>query len=278
MISNAIMNTRDFQPTPRATGAALIVAAMLVLSACSDSGSSNSTPSGTSDSNPNNTNADNPNTGGTEVPDEGSNPQGSDTSPAETEATYRLTFNASWSASSHPLLFPSNPHFSGLVGALHNDQVIVWEPGQIASPGIEQMAESGSKNLLREELNAAIDAGYAQTLIDEGGIATSPDSRSIEFTVSIDNPLLTLVTMLAPSPDWFVGVHGLALHDGESFLEQTSVTLKLYDAGTDSGTQYRSGNDDTQPRSIIELLTSDAADSPFVNGEPAVGEFMIEKL
>ena len=34
---------------------------------------------------------------------------------AQEEARYRVTFEAGWSAASHPEGFPGNPHFSGLV-------------------------------------------------------------------------------------------------------------------------------------------------------------------
>ena len=34
-----------------------------------------------------------------------------------------------------------------------------------------------------------------------------------DFTVTTDHPLVTLITMIAPSPDWFVGVHGESLLD-----------------------------------------------------------------
>jgi hypothetical protein len=43
--------------------------------------------------------------------------------PTETPAAsarYQLTFEATWSDGTHPLEFPPNPHFSGLIGASHS--------------------------------------------------------------------------------------------------------------------------------------------------------------
>ena len=40
--------------------------------------------------------------------------------PAPT-ASYRVTFEATWSAATHPSMFPATPHFSGLVGATHEE-------------------------------------------------------------------------------------------------------------------------------------------------------------
>ncbi len=200
------------------------------------------------------------------------------TQPPVTSANYRITFNGTWSAQTHATMFPANAHFSGLVGAVHNDQVVFWEAGQIASNGIELMAETGAKSLFLDEINSAIDSGYAQSAIDGAGIATAPGSVSVEISVSLDNPKVTITTMLAPSPDWFTGFHDVSLHDGESFVESVTIEGFVYDSGTDSGPQYTSGNSDTQPREVIRRLTSESSDSPFVEGLPVAGQFVIERL
>lgn len=204
----------------------------------------------------------------------------SDPDPVASEATarYRLTFSASWSAQTHAQDFPGNPHFSGLVGAVHNEQIIFWESGQIATNGIEEVAESGAKTLMLEEVNAAIANGYATASIDGGGVATSPGVASIEFEVSRDYPQVTVTTMVAPSPDWFVGVHNLALFDGTAFVDSITRDLAVYDAGTDSGVAYTSGDEDSAPRDPIGLLSSDPANAPFIDGVPSVGQFIFEKL
>jgi len=197
---------------------------------------------------------------------------------SEAFADYRITFNSSWSANTHATLFPANPPFSGLVGAVHNDQVVFWEPGQIASAGIELMAETGSKSIFLREIDRAINSGYALAAIDGPGIVTSPGRASITIRVTAENPLVTLTTMLAPSPDWFAGFHGVRLHNGQSFVQSVSVDGILYDSGTDSGQRYTSRNSDTQPREPISRTTSNPANSPFMQGLPIVGRFIIEKL
>ena len=50
--------------------------------------------------------------------------------PAST-VRYEVTFDAQWNATSHPHDFPSNPHFSSLIGGTHNDSVRFWEVGGI---------------------------------------------------------------------------------------------------------------------------------------------------
>lgn len=190
-------------------------------------------------------------------------------------ARYSLTFEATWSVGTHPVNFPFGPHFSGLVGAVHSEQVVFWEPGQLASNGVEVVAESGAKTAFLEEIGAAVNDGRALSAIDEGGIADSPGERSIEFEVTADYPLITLLSMLAPSPDWIVGVHGLNLLQNGEFRDSVTVELELYDAGTDSGSGFLSANEDTQPRDIINLVSSDPADTDFIEGLPSVGSFRI---
>jgi len=174
--------------------------------------------------------------------------------PSEPTARYRVTFDGTWTAATHPTNAPGNPHFSGLIGGTHSDGVVFWEPGGTASPGIEAMAEEGSTSPLDAEILAAIDAGTAEGLIEGGGINPSPGTVSVEFQVGRDFPLVTLVSMIAPSPDWFVGVHGLNLIQNGEWVSETTVTLLPYDAGTDSGTTFRSPNADTMPREPIGRL------------------------
>ena len=45
---------------------------------------------------------------------------------------YTVEFESTWSANTHPTDFPSNPHFSGLVGGTHDNSVTFWETGQLA--------------------------------------------------------------------------------------------------------------------------------------------------
>ena len=161
--------------------------------------------------------------------------------------TYEVTFKATWSEATHPDDFPPNPHFSPLIGASHNDQVSFWTEGELASPGIKSMAETGDKNPLTQEITSAILDKTAFKIISGTGLNPSPGSLTLEFKVSENYPLVTLVTMIAPSPDWFVGVDSVNLFEDGSFVDEKIVTLYAYDAGTDSGTTYTSPDDPTDP-------------------------------
>ena len=194
-----------------------------------------------------------------------------------TEARYRVSFVSTWSSLTHPTQFPSNPHFSGLVGAVHNSDISLWSLNSFATPGIEAMAEFGGKSALLSEVQTFINQGDALSTLSGGGISLSPGSVSMEFTVSEDYSLVSLVSMLAPSPDWFVGVSGLnLLLSNGSWVEILAVNLQMYDAGTDDGSSFVSANSDSnQP---ITRLTSNPSDSDFISGQPFVGQFIFERI
>jgi hypothetical protein len=192
-------------------------------------------------------------------------------------ARYQVTFDATWSRATHPSnAFPANPHFSGLIGATHKRGLRLWEDSELASAGIEAMAERGSKSPLDQEIERAISQGRAENLLSGGGIDRSPGSVSLNFRVSLDQPAVTLVTMLAPSPDWFAGVSALDLLQNGDWIEELVVELHPYDAGTDSGDTYEARDRDTAPPAPISRIEEPPLQ---VGGSvPPVGTFTFRRL
>ena len=190
-------------------------------------------------------------------------------------ARYRLEFDSIWSAETHPTDWPgTSAHYSSLVGGMHNADVTFWEVGGMATSGIESMAETGASGGVRAEVNAAIGAGTAGSLITGGAIGRSPGKVAVEFDVTRDFPLATVVSMIAPSPDWFVGVSGLDLRDGDGWAGKIVHDLHPYDSGTDDGVTFRSGNADSNPAIAIHRL-SDIF--PF-EGTGPLGTFTFRRL
>ncbi len=197
------------------------------------------------------------------------------TAMAQGTATYELTFTSTWTSGTHPTNYPSNPHFSGMIGGTHNSSVSFWNTGQTASDGIKNMAEFGSKGTLRSEINQAKANNNADAIIDGAGLGRPPTSARTTFTIRPPWNLVTVTSMLAPSPDWFVGVSGLNLLDeNNNWRQRVEVILFVYDAGTDSGSDYDSPNQATNPRENISRIST----SPFlVNGTvTSVGSFVFE--
>lgn len=187
-------------------------------------------------------------------------------------ARYSVRFDSPWSPQTHAGAYPFDAHYSPPVGAVHSNRVAFWEPGGTASFGMELMAELGSTGPLQGEMTNAINRGDALVTF-RGSRLDSPGSHDpIEFEASLDHDRLTLVTMVAPSPDWFVGTHGLPLRDADGdWIQSITVGLDVYDAGTDSGPEFTSGNADVTPHLPIANISQDP---PFA-GLPQLGSFTI---
>lgn len=172
-------------------------------------------------------------------------------------ARYQVVFDATWSSITHPAAFPGGAHWSGLVGGVHNDKVHFWREGETASPGIQFMAERGNQSTLLSEIRPAITNGFAHFTLSGGGIGTSPGSVSLAFPQAMrrDFPLVTLCSMIAPSPDWFVGVDSLSLLENGNWVDSKEAILFGFDAGTDSGASYASPDLPTLPRGIVTRFT-----------------------
>lgn len=191
-------------------------------------------------------------------------------------ARYSVTFEATWSASTHPTDIPADPHFSRLIGGTHAAAARFWGPGLQASTGIQDMAERGAITPLDREIEAAIAAGTADGVFSGGAIRLSPGATSLEFDIRRDFPLVTLVSMVAPSPDWFVGVHDLNLIERGDWVPLKAIPLLPYDAGTDDGVTFGSANAPSQPHQPIHLIEG----FPFaLGGQVApLGTFTFRRL
>ena len=195
-------------------------------------------------------------------------------------ANYRITFDGTWSQATHPEGFPSGAHFSQLIGATHNADVTFWEVGDLATVGIESMAEQGATNALRNEISDAQSNGHTPAapfdpIITGNGI-NAPGMASNTLTIHREFSLVTLVSMIAPSPDWFVGVSGLNLIENGQWVDTKTVELEGYDAGTEDGVNFSMSNPASDPLVPISVLQ----DPPFVvDGNPVpLGTFTFERI
>jgi hypothetical protein len=196
--------------------------------------------------------------------------------PQPLSASYTVTFDATWSRRTHPVEAPDNPHFSPLVGGTHDARARFWSPGALASRGIENMAELGATSPLDDEIERAVAAGTAELVLRGAAIGRSPGRAAIDFVVSQAKSRVTLVTMVAPSPDWFVGVDALDLFEGGVWADEVVVPLLAWDAGTDEGRTFTSPDDDAVPARPITLITSSPL-APQGNATP-LGTFTFKRV
>ena len=203
---------------------------------------------------------------------------------------YEVIFNTFWSEESHPRDFPDGAHFSSLVGAVHGAQVSFWGPGKPASWGLELIAENGRAAARDRDrrrargkrgveiidftqiVDRAINRGQAKEMISGPSIGNGVGQSTAQFEVNREHSQITLLSMIAPSPDWFVGVRDLNLCMNDQWVTELSLPLYVYDAGTDSGVTFESPNADIEPRLLVERSNfGNFVDTP-------VGEFVIRKI
>ena len=166
--------------------------------------------------------------------------------------TYVVTFEGNWTTASTPGGVVAGAHFTTLIGGIHDARVSFWRSGEAASPGVEAMAELGATRALRNEIEAS---PHAVAVIQRPVAFGGTGSATFPIEVTASHPLVTLTSMIGPSPDWFVGISGLSLlDDGQTWHAERRVDLFPYDAGTEDGTEFSLSNPDTRPRGVITSI------------------------
>lgn len=198
-------------------------------------------------------------------------------SPAAGPARYRVTFESTWSAATHAN-FPAGGHFSPLVGLSHQVGSTLFQEGQLASLGIKNVAELGSNAAIRAEITALQGRGMALGLLSSsGGSFASPGTRSDTVRLDAAHPLLTVVTMIAPSPDWFAALQQEDLLEKGQWVTQRTVPARAHDAGTDSGPTFTAPDQPTLPAQPIQKLLLAPASGSAPDGPP-VGTWRLERI
>ena len=141
---------------------------------------------------------------------------------------------------------------------------------------------SGSTSTISREINDEITSKNTYKIYTGRGAlngGTSSDSIS-NIEVNSTHPLVSFISMIAPSPDWFIGVHDVDLCNTTTGEWVDSVVRNLfpYDAGTDSGEEFSSPDLISNPQQEIHLLTNNITGS-FKGDEPIkrFGTFTFEK-
>jgi len=183
---------------------------------------------------------------------------------------YRVTFTGTWTANDSSS-YPFSAHFSDLVGVTHPPGNPFWKSGNLATQGVEDVAELGFNSALESELRADSQNGPIVTF---SSLFQLPNSDTLELTFDPDKPNITLISMVAPSPDWFVGVSDLSLRNNGQWIQSLSVDLHPYDAGTEDGDTFSLSNPETVPQQPVALLGS----SPFFQTNPVIGRLDFELL
>ena len=166
------------------------------------------------------------------------------------ERVYTVRMISTWNDDLQPNFHPNGSHLSPMIAWSHGLKDTIFKSGDTASEGMEIMAETGALKVLTEEIQALIAKG---DILDHGvgEVFFTPGEEEVQVTVSRDAPYVTVVSMIAPSPDWFVSARNIKLYDQGKWMERILIPAPLYDAGTDDGEEFTSADKDTQPKQPI---------------------------
>ena len=185
---------------------------------------------------------------------QGGESQNSGEALASDSAQYQITFDAVWSKDNGHTVIPDGAHFSPFIAWTHTKGLEVFRSGGFASEGVKVMAETGAPQPLLAELEREKQAGRVGMYVT-GSLLYSPGSVQRMIEPTQQHRYITVVSMLAPSPDWFV-----AVRDFELFAENqwragfSNYETLVYDAGTDSGTSFTAEDQPTEPQQPIQRL------------------------
>jgi hypothetical protein len=163
-------------------------------------------------------------------------------------AEYTVIIKSTWTKATHPFEYPSGAHFSGMIGASHNAKYSIFAIGRRPTPGLERLSEEGKHSPLDTEIKAAIDQGNALMLFESGGLKNWKDSMVSTVRVDPAHPLVDVVNMVAPSPDWFTGATEVNLVENGAWVSRRTLRLPAYDSGGDDGKTYKAPNRDANPK------------------------------
>jgi hypothetical protein len=173
-------------------------------------------------------------------------------------ATYKVEFTPLWTKASFPVEYPDTslihkPHFSGLIGTGHSASYHLFAPGQPPTPGLERLSEQGKHDPLDAEIKAAIAAGNALQLAESDPLKDFSQTATTQVDVDGAHPMVSLVAMIAPSPDWFAGVADVELMENGAWVASKTVDVQPYDSGGDTADTYLAGDADANPKQPTKL-------------------------
>ena len=122
-------------------------------------------------------------------------------------------------------------YFTPLLVTAHDPSASLFTTGEVASANLQAMAEGGDISGLvsdLESLSATISANPAEGLLGPGmTVETTLDTET-----NTTNSVLSIVAMMLPTNDGFVGLNSYALPTNVG--EEVTINLSAYDAGTEA--------------------------------------------
>lgn len=124
-------------------------------------------------------------------------------------AVYKVTLEGHWSRELFPKHYPEvrpPAHFSKSFGVSHDSNFSLFKLDRTASPGLKEFCESTDTDVWENvEINSKI--VFDEFIIPK--LNDPMDQIESRLFVQSNNSLISLITKLMPSPDWFIGIDSL---------------------------------------------------------------------
>ena len=182
------------------------------------------------------------------------------------EASYTMIVSLNWQSPQFSV--PATAHVTALIGMVHSKDTVLWSPDKLATKGLEDVAETGNTINMNLELDAIIARSRALSKF----MLPPPAVRGTTSTIlkfNTDYSYISFASMIAPSPDWFLGIHDVNLFPNKKWVDDVTLNIMLYDAGTEDGDVFGYNNPETIPQQKVSFLTPSNA-TVLANGNPSI--------
>jgi Spondin_N len=172
------------------------------------------------------------------------------------EEKYTIEVSGNWMLPNFTV--PTNAHFTKFVGMVHSADTFMWKPNSLATLGLERVAEDGYNTTMLNEMRAIITAQKALSVflfLPPSVTATKQDTVTVNTTYS----LISFASMIAPSPDWFIGTSNFNCIKNNKWVDEVSLPLYVLDAGTEDGDMFGYANPATTPQLPVQVLAANNA-------------------
>jgi len=180
------------------------------------------------------------------------------TVPSSIDVQYNCVFQNQWTRDRHPMNYPlyAAVHWTRQVLASHGSAYNMWKEGSLASSAVKKMAEAGGTAEIIQRLednNNSYEVGYSKYMSND---PTMKFNNPLKMTS--ENRYVSVITKMAPSPDWFSGFHDFNAvnENAQTWYKEFTIQTYPYDAGTEDGNTYDTSNSKTSPQQKVSQFTT----------------------
>lgn len=187
--------------------------------------------------------------------------------PSSSDVQYNCVFENQWTKDRHPKEYPLDAvHWTRQVLASHSSNYNMWKEGSLASDAVKIIAEAGgTAGIVREveKDQGSYEIGYDKYL---GSDQTMRFNNPLPM--SSDKRYISVITKMAPSPDWFSGFHDFSAvnEDKQTWYKNFVIETYPYDAGVEDGIVYDNFNGSTKPQQpVTQFMVNNVPNGIYLN-------------